>query len=70
MNKIDDQSERYLTQREAARYANCSESWLRALRLKGSTSRVKAPAYIRIGRCIRYRISDLEEWIESHRVSR
>jgi predicted DNA-binding transcriptional regulator AlpA len=30
--------------------------------------RAKGPAYCRIGRSIRYRVSDLDAWLAAHRV--
>jgi len=30
--------------------------------------RGRGPAYIRIGRSIRYRIADLDRWLEQHKV--
>lgn len=60
----------YLDEAQAASYAGCSRPWLRALRQKGSTPRVKAPAHIKIGRKVLYAKSDLDAWLASYRVSR
>lgn len=68
MNHSKNSIEAYLSERDAARYSGCSVPWLRALRRSGSTARVKAPAYIRIGRKILYRKADLDEWLANYRV--
>jgi len=50
---------------EAARYIGMSHIWLRQSRIKGT-----GPAYIRIGRAIRYLIADLDAFIAARRVCR
>ncbi len=52
-----------LTQREAALALRCSERTLERLRVSGL-----GPKYANYGRSIRYRQSDLEEWIASRVV--
>ena len=47
----------------AARYVGMSRAYLRQRR-----QRECGPAYIRIGRAIRYRLTDLDAWLERHRV--
>jgi predicted DNA-binding transcriptional regulator AlpA len=54
-------SSELLTVSEAARWAKCSESFLNKCRITGS-----GPRFIRIGRSIRYRQSDLEAWAAGH----
>jgi excisionase family DNA binding protein len=51
-------TETYLTPREAAEYLRSSTSTLAKRRLLGSV-----PAFVRIGRAIRYRKSDLDRWM-------
>ena len=48
---------------EAARYIGMSTAFLRQARM-----RAKGPAYFRIGRSIRYRVSDLDRWLAARRV--
>lgn len=48
-----------LTDREASQYLSISKSWLRQSRIKGI-----GPNFIKIGRSVRYRIKDLESWVE------
>jgi hypothetical protein len=49
---------------DAAHYTGWSQAYLRKSRRFG-----RGPAYLRIGRSIRYRIADLDAWLEAHRVS-
>jgi predicted DNA-binding transcriptional regulator AlpA len=48
---------------EAARYIALSCAYLRHARAHG-----RGPAYIRIGRAVRYRIADLDAYLAAHRV--
>lgn len=50
-------------ERDASRYIGMSVPWMRQGRMRG-----RGPAYIRIGRSIRYRIADLDRWLEQHKV--
>ncbi len=52
-----------LNEEQTAHYIGMSRPWLRLQRMRG-----KGPAYIRIGRTIRYDIRDLDEWLNKHRV--
>ncbi len=54
----------FLTERDAARYVCMSVHFLRQARVKGY-----GPSYARLGRSIRYRLSDLESWL-SQRIVR
>jgi len=65
MNMTDKRS---LTEREAACYIGMSRSFLRQDRMNGHVEgRTPGPAYIRIGRAIRYLKDDLDCWLEQHR---
>ena len=56
--------ERLLREKPAAKYMDLSVRTLQAWRHRGG-----GPRFIRISsRCIRYRKSDLDEWLESRRV--
>src|SRR3954465_15109145 len=46
---------------EAARYIDMSDSWLRQTRMMG---RIDGPPFLRQGRAIRYRRSDLDRCLE------
>src|SRR5690348_11449414 len=48
----------------AAKYLGMSESWLRKTRMNG---RSDGPPFIRIGGAIRYRLADLERWLDQRR---
>jgi hypothetical protein len=50
-------------ERDAAHYIGMTTSFLRTARRKGY-----GPAYIRFNRTIRYRIADLDAWLDAHRV--
>jgi predicted DNA-binding transcriptional regulator AlpA len=52
-----------LTEREASPYIGLSRAWLRQSRMHG-----RGPAYIRIGRSVRYLVRDLDAFLEAHRV--
>jgi excisionase family DNA binding protein len=56
--------ETYLTPREAAAYLKSSTSTLAKRRLRG-----RGPKFSRIGRAIRYRKLDLDEFMANTRVS-
>jgi hypothetical protein len=49
--------------RDAAVYLGCSRQWLAVLRMKGT-----GPAYHKHGSWVRYRVADLDAWVERHRV--
>jgi predicted DNA-binding transcriptional regulator AlpA len=67
MNEMNDREnsipQQRLTEPETSKYTAMSRSWLRLKRMKGG-----GPAYIRIGRAIRYDIRDLDAWLSAHRV--
>lgn len=48
---------------DASRYVGLSVAYLRQARRLG-----RGPAYLRIGRTIRYCIADLDQWLAAHRV--
>jgi hypothetical protein len=52
-----------LPERDAAPYIGFSRDFLRAGRRKGT-----GPAYIKVGRSIRYRREDLDTWLAKHRI--
>ncbi len=52
-----------LREADAGRYLGMSRAWLRQGRMRG-----RGPSYIRTGRSIRYRITDLDVWLDAHRV--
>ena len=48
---------------EAAQYVGLSRAFLRQARAQG-----RGPAYVRVGRAVRYRTSDLDAFLDAHRV--
>jgi predicted DNA-binding transcriptional regulator AlpA len=55
---------RLLTQADAAKLLCLSERTLERMRLQGN-----GPSYVKANRSVRYRESDLEEWIQRRVVS-
>ena len=58
-----------LTEHQAAHYIGMSRSFLRQSRMNGNREgRTPAPPWLKIGkRAIRYRINDLDSWLEQFR---
>jgi hypothetical protein len=48
---------------DTSHYIGLGLWWLKQARRKGT-----GPAYIRIGRTIRYRVADLDAWLLKHRI--
>lgn len=60
-----------LTESDAAKYIGMSRSYLNADRSNGlRKKRTKGPAFLKLGRSIRYRKIDLDEWLRINRVNR
>ena len=60
----DDQAARHVVdEKQAAAYINLSVKTLQARRAAH-----KAPAFLKIGRSVRYRLVDLEAFLAAHRV--
>ena len=57
-----------ITDKQAALYLSISENWLRQARMDRYREQALGPPFIRIGRAVRYRISDLDEWLENRLV--
>ena len=56
---------------EAAKYIGMSEGYLRQIRSKADARnrfRTPGPVYLRLGRKIRYRRADLDEWLAAREV--
>lgn len=51
-----------LNERDAANYFNVSDSWLQKRRWSG----LPGPRWLRVGRAIRYRQSDLDRYLEEN----
>lgn len=60
---VDTRASQSLTEDDAARYIGMSRSYLRQARL-----RRRGPAFIRIGRAVRYRVADLDAFMTACRV--
>lgn len=55
----------------AAKYIGMSRSFLRQDRMNGyRKNRTKGPAFIRVGRNIRYHLHDLIAWVDENRIIR
>jgi predicted DNA-binding transcriptional regulator AlpA len=57
----DQDAERLLTVGEAANFLRLSLSWLAKARMRGD-----GPPYVKLGRSIRYRETDLVHWTKGH----
>lgn len=58
-------SKRLLTEVETSEYIGMSRSYLRQARMEGNRrNRTPAPPFIRIGRSVRYRIEDINKWLD------
>jgi len=60
-----------LTEKETAEYIGMSCSFLRKDRVDGlRKNRTPGPVYIKIGRSVRYLKSDLDGWLNEHKVEK
>ncbi|MDK2849084.1 MAG: hypothetical protein PWP34_2437 [Desulfuromonadales bacterium] len=60
-----------LQEKDAAEYIGMSVHFLRADRLNGHLpNRTPGPPFLKIGRAIRYRVADLDEWLQERLVDR
>lgn len=60
-----------LTEDEAAKYIGMSRSFLNADRCNGPRrKRTKGPAFLKIGKAVRYRKDDLDAWLQQNRIIR
>ncbi len=56
-----------ITEREAAKYCSVSLAFLRRRRSEGNRSGiVPGPPFVKLGKSVRYRLSDLDEWINAN----
>ncbi len=59
-NDSSDTSRVLLTRKQAAEYLNCSQRFLEMRAIRGG-----GPIYIKCSaRCVRYRLIDLEQWVQ------
>jgi predicted DNA-binding transcriptional regulator AlpA len=56
-----------LVERDSATYIGMSQAWLRQDRRRKADER-RGPSFIKVGRSIRYRLIDLDQWLANHRV--
>jgi len=70
ISKLEDR-EIVLTEIETSEYIRMSRSFLRHDRANGyRQGHIRGPEFIKIGRSVRYRKKDLDEWIVQNRTSR
>lgn len=55
-----------LNEKQAAEYIGMSVSYLQHDRCYGNKN--PGPPYLKLGRSIRYRLSDLNDWLERHLI--
>jgi excisionase family DNA binding protein len=58
-------SQRWLTNKEAAEYLGCSETFLN----RDRSERLHGIPFSRLGRHCRYDVGELDRWLESNKVS-
>lgn len=60
--------QRYLNPKDAAKYLGVSVIFLARARSEGVIgNRTPGPPYSKIGKCVRYRLDDLDQWMAEHR---
>ncbi len=60
-----------LTETDAAKYIGMSRSFLNADRSNGlRIKRTKGPVFLKLGRAIRYRKTDLDNWLQQNLIVR
>lgn len=58
-----------LTEKDAAHYIGMSVPFLRQSRCHGNrNNHTPAPPFIKIGRAVRYKVNDLDSWLDENRV--
>jgi hypothetical protein len=58
-----------VTEKETAEIIGMSVQFLRHSRMDGlRANRTAGPPYFKIGRSVRYKISDLSTWLDAHRI--
>lgn len=67
--RIESAARVLLTESETAQYLSVSRPFLRKARMNGDrTGHAPGPPFLKAGRMIRYRVADLDQWIEAHLV--
>lgn len=59
-----DEYDKLLSQQEVAAWTGMSSAWFEQNRFKG-----KGIPYVKLGRSIKYRTSDVQKWIDAHVVA-
>jgi len=62
--KITPYFDRYLTNTEAANLTGFTERTLKMSRHTGALAGVQSPTFIKVGRSVRYKVSDLLAWMD------
>ena len=56
-----------LTEKQAGRYLNLSLAFLRRRRSQGTPpGSIPGPRFLKLGKAVRYRLADLDAWLETH----
>ena len=59
-----------VTEQETAEIIGMSVQFLRQSRMDGTrANRTAGPPYHKIGRSVRYKVGDLTDWLDEHRVA-
>ena len=66
----NDYPDRLLSETEAAELVGFSKNTLRAWRVTGRPGGYPPPPFIKCGRSVRYRLSDLRAWMDAHTLLR
>ena len=65
MNTHQDQ---LLTEAQVSGITGFSKNTLRAWRVSGRSIKFNTPPYVKCGRSVRYRASDLQQWMNDQRI--
>lgn len=70
MRQSNNVPRRTLTEKEACQYLGVSRSFLAQARMEGNRkNRTPGPPFLKLGRAVRYRIDDLDTWLEKNLIA-
>jgi predicted DNA-binding transcriptional regulator AlpA len=71
VNKPEEPQQEALKEQQASAYIGMSVPYLRTDRMNGHREgRTPGPPFLKIGRTVRYLRTDLDAWLQAHRVDR